>query len=106
MGPVRACDVIHIAGSFYYKSKLSRSKGEVYPFQIALRLIRPGRFSVFSPSPHLSPWIIYRLGRRYKRREILAFISRKGSGGETGPIISPSRWILGKYAEQKEEQKC
>jgi len=32
IGPVRACDVINIEGSFLLKIELSKSKGKVYPF--------------------------------------------------------------------------
>ena len=56
IGPVRACDVINIAGSFLLKIELSKSKGEVYPFSgSASAHVGRGAFFVFSPSPHLSP---------------------------------------------------
>ena len=50
IGPVRACDVINIAGSFLLKIELSKSKGEVYPFSgSAPAHVGRGAFFVFSP---------------------------------------------------------
>ena len=55
IGPVRACDVINIAGSFLLKIELSKSKGEVFLFQAAPRLMLAGALFSFSPPLHTSP---------------------------------------------------
>ena len=99
IGPVRACDVINIAGSFFVENRTLKIQGGSVPFfRQRLGSCWPGRFFRFLPlsTPlHTSPprlftgWEEDINAARFQR-----FSTGKEPVAKRDSSVFPSRWIL------------